>query len=116
MSSTRWFPEIMYEEPTEEGGLTSNIPFIPVPEGEKMPNCLFIFESSPTGEYEPDALGEEQPVMELVLFQYANMMTLKDKLDVETFNKVRLALELEPLEVAALKGQKITDRIHNTLK
>ena len=40
-----WIPEIMYEESSELGA-SSNIPFIPVPDGEVMPVILFMFSSS----------------------------------------------------------------------
>ncbi len=78
MSDSRWIPEIMYEE--SEDGLTSKIPFIQVPETEEMPGILFVFESRETGEFEPGPDGEEMPVTELDLHQYANMATLKEKL------------------------------------
>ena len=43
--SEKWIPEIMYED-SEEG--SSNIPFIMVPENEKMPKLLYVFESRQT--------------------------------------------------------------------
>lgn len=110
---SKWIPEIMYEE-SDEG--SSNIPFIMVPENEVMPKLLFMFESRNTGEFEPGLEGEEVPVFEWDLHQYADMQVLKDNLDVETFNKVRLSLGLEPLEVAAKKGAQIGKNIRNNLK
>ena len=73
-----WIPEILYEENPD--GLSSNIPFIQVPEGEEMPKILFIFETRETGEFEPGPDGEEMPVTEMDLHQYANMITLKNNL------------------------------------
>ena len=73
---SNWIPEILYEE-AEEGGLSSHIPFIQVPESEEMPKMLFVFESRETGEFEPGPNGEELPVTELDLYQYANMNYLK---------------------------------------
>ena len=73
---TNWIPEILYEE-ADDGGLSSHIPFIQVPEYEEMPKMLFIFESRETGDYEPGQDGEELPVTELDLYQYANMNYLK---------------------------------------
>ena len=60
MSNTKseWVPEIMYEE-SEEEGLTSQIPFIMVPQDEEMPKLLYIFESRDTGEIEPGPDGED---------------------------------------------------------
>jgi hypothetical protein len=112
--SKNWFPEIMYEDTGEEG-LTSHIPFIPVPADETMPHFLFVFESRETGEFEPGPEGEELPVTEMDLHQYANMKVLKSKLDETTFDNVRSALGLDPLKVATTKGQKITDTVKNNL-
>ncbi len=106
----QWVPEIFYEE-EDEAGLTSHIPFIAVPEGEEMPGMLFIFESRETGELEPGPDGEDLPVTELTLTQYANTETLKNNLDAETYDLVRAALGLQPLQQAAAAGRKITENI-----
>lgn len=110
---SNWIPEIMYEE-SEEG--SSHIPFIMVPQGEKMPRLLFIFESRQTGEFEPGPEGEEVPVFEWDLHQYADMQILKEKLDIKTYDKVREALGLEPLSIAAEKGKKIGKKIKTNLE
>lgn len=110
MSDRYWVPEIMYEGETEES-LTSNIPFIPVPGGEEMPKILFIFESRETGETEPGPEGEELAVTEMDLHQYADMAVLKGNLDPETYDTVRLALGLEPLQDAITKGADMTYKI-----
>lgn len=114
MTKQQWVPEIYYEE-EEEGGLTSHIPFIAVPEGEDMPKMLFIFESRETGEFEPGPEGEDLPVTELTLTQYANTETLKNKLDPATYDLVRAALGLQPLKQAAEAGHKITEKIRSAL-
>ena len=44
MPNINWIPEIMYEETSEEEGLSSNIPFIPVPNNQEMPKLIYIFE------------------------------------------------------------------------
>ena len=113
MSNSRWIPEIMYEE--SEDGLTSKIPFIQVPETEEMPGMLFVFESRETGEFEPGPDGEEMPVTELDLHQYANMAILKERLNWAEYDNVRYALGLEPLKTAAVKGQKITSNIREAV-
>ena len=107
-----WIPEIMYEE-SEEG--SSHIPFIMVPQDQTMPKLLFIFESRQTGEFEPGTEGEEVPVYEWDLHQYADMQILKDKLDITTYDKVRLALGLEPIAVAYQKGKKIGEKVRTNL-
>ena len=72
MRSENWVPEIMYEEAQDEG-LTSHIPFIPVPPDMEMPSLLYVFESRETGEFEPGPEGEELAVTEMELHQYADM-------------------------------------------
>lgn len=111
--TSNWIPEIMYEE--SEGGTSSNIPFIMVPENQQMPRVIFIFESKETDQTEPNLEGEEVPVYEWDLHQYADMLILKNKLDPATYDKVRLALDLEPLATATAKGTKITEKIKNNL-
>lgn len=107
--TSNWIPEICYEE--AEDGLTSKIPFIQVPEEEEMPKILFVFESRETGETEPGLTGEEVPVTEIDLHQYANMKTLKENLNWAEYDNVRFALGLESVKTAAIKGQKITSNI-----
>tara|TARA_B100000131_G_C17895583_1_gene524203 strand:+ start:148 stop:507 length:360 start_codon:yes stop_codon:yes gene_type:complete len=115
MTKRDWFPEIMYEDSSQEEGLTSHIPFIPVPESEKMPAFLFVFESRETGEFEPGPEGEDLPVTEMDLHQYADMAVLKENLSQKTYDEVRLALGLEPLTEAVKKGKKITENVRNNL-
>jgi len=109
----RWIPEICYED-NGDGG-TSHIPFIPIPEDQEMPKVLFIFSSRDTGEFEPGSDGEEVPVVELDLHQYADMNTLRDRLPPLLYNNIRLALGLESLESAAEKGREITNSIREKL-
>ena len=111
--SNQWVPEIVYEE--SEGGLTSKIPFIDVPDDQVMPRMLFIFESHETGEHEPGLEGEEIPVVELNLHQYANMAALKNNLTEDEYDKVRFVLGLDPMRKAVPAGQKITDNIRQHL-
>lgn len=108
-----WIPEIMYEE--SEDGMTSKIPFIQVPQEEKMPTLLFVFESRDTGEVEPGPEGEDLPVHDLDLHQYASMAILKEKLNWIEYDNVRFALGLEPLKTAAVKGSQITSNVRVAL-
>ena len=75
--SSKWVPEIMYEE-SEEG--SSNIPFIMVPKEQEMPKMLYVFESRQTEMTEPNHEGNEVPVFEWDLHQYADMAVLKNNL------------------------------------
>tara|TARA_Y100000592_G_C5480043_1_gene324800 strand:- start:1148 stop:1489 length:342 start_codon:yes stop_codon:yes gene_type:complete len=104
-----WYPEIMYEE-------ESKIPFVPVPEGCQMPGILFMFESRETGEFEPGTDGEPMPIVEMNLFQYANMALLKDALTGDEYDRVRDVLGLEPLQVASEKGRKLTDNVRSAVE
>lgn len=106
-----WVPEIAYEE--ADGGVTSSIPFITVPEGEEMPRVLFIFESRETGETEPGMDGEDVPVVELELHQYVDMAVLKAGLTGPEYDRVRYVLGLQPLAQATEAGRKITDRVRD---
>jgi hypothetical protein len=109
MTNRNWIPEIMYED--DDNGMTSKIPFIMVPKEEEMPKLLFMFESRETGEYEPGLEGEQLPIIEMELHQYADMSFLKQGLSPELYDKVRICLGLEPLMQAAAKGTQITERI-----
>ena len=108
-NKTNWIPEILYED--SEDGISSHIPFIQVPKGEEMPKMLFLFESRETGEYEPGYNGEELPVTELDLYQYANMNYLKQHMTWIEYDNLRFALGLEPMKTAAVKGAQITSNI-----
>lgn len=104
-----WVPEIYYEEGSE--GFASQIPFIAVPKDETMPKMIFIFESRETGEFEPGPRGEDLPVSEMTLHQYADMDFLKKGLSALEYDRVRNVLGLQPLNDAVESGKKITDNI-----
>ena len=108
-----WIPEIMYED--DEHGMTSKLPFIMVPEKEEMPKMLFIFESRNTGEFEPGVDGEELPITEMELHQYADMSILKKGLPSNLYDQVRACLGLEPLRTAAIAGKQITNNIREKI-
>lgn len=110
-----WYPEIMYED-ADDAGLTSKIPFIMVPEEKTMPKLLFMFESRETGEFEPGADGEQLPIVEMELHQYADMAVLKSGLSPAEYDNVRICLGLESLNTAAVAGKKITDKVRKNLE
>jgi len=110
---SKWIPEIVYEEASDDG--SSAIPFVMVPADEAMPELIYIFESRETADFEPGPNGEELPIVEWDLHQYADMNILKQNLDLETYDKVRNALGLESFISASEKGVKITDRIRDNL-
>jgi len=110
MEKQHWIPEIMYED-SDEPGFASHIPFVPVPQEEDMPKLLYIFESRETGEVEPGPRGEDLPVTEMELHQYADMAVLKNSLDLQTYDIVREALGLIPMKAAVEKGRDITNEV-----
>jgi len=101
----------MYEDDAE--GQASKIPFIQVPAEEDMPKILFVFESRETGEFEPGSEGEEVPVVQWDLHQYADMEVLKTGLPLNVFDQVRAALGLEPIKAASAKGKAISDNVRS---
>jgi hypothetical protein len=117
MSNTKksnWLPEIVYEE--MEGGGSSKIPFIHIPDGVDDPPLLFIFLTRKTGEVEPGPEGEEVPVVDMTLHQYVDMQRLQEKLSSEDFDKVRAALGLESRADAARKGKALTDNVRSNVE
>ena len=111
---SKWFPELMYEE--SEDGESSKIPFVLVPETEKMPSLLYVFESRETGEFEPDLDGNPLPILEMDLHQYADMSVLKESLSIVEYDNVRFALGLDPIEAASQAGKQITDNIRQNIE
>jgi len=106
---SNWIPEVMYEE-------GSNLPHIQVPKGETMPGMLFVFSATETGEFEPDDEGNPLPILEMDLHQYADMVMLKNNLDVTTYDTVRAALGLEKLATAEEKGRQISQNIRDQVE
>ena len=111
----KWVPEIVYED--YESGLGQAMPFIQIPADKEMPDMLFIFGTQPTGEFEPDAEGNEQPIMEMEPYSFANMKYLAEELDAETYDKVRVTLGLLPLQEAQKRGRKLSaEMVDKSLK
>ena len=86
----KWIPEIFYEE--DNKGLTGGLPFVNVPEDKSMPACMFICEVRPVSEDDNDIEKE------VIAHSLANMTVLKQEVDQETYNKVRIAIGLQPLK------------------
>ena len=116
MSDKLKFPVIYYDD-AEDGGPVNPIPYIPMEIEEKWPFILFIQEYRDTGEIEPDSEGEPQPICDMFMHKFIDMEFLQEKLDPETNDVVRVALGMEPLDVAKKKGAVILDKIQeNVLK
>lgn len=102
----KWIPEIFYEE--NANGVTRGLPFVNIPKDKVMPSSLFL-----CGVEEGEDDSEEK---EVTVHMYCNMEFLKDRLESETLDKIRLAMGLKPLEIAAEEGKKITERIHSNVE
>ncbi len=111
----KWIPEITYEADDGEGQL-QNLPMIHVPKEHEMPKFLLIWEARNTGTFEPGLKGQEVPVVDWELRQYAKMETLKESLSPEDYDKVRKALGLQPLLVASEQGHEISNKVRETLE
>lgn len=98
-------PVILYE--SEEQAL----PYIEVEQTESMPEALFIQEYKHTGEIEPGADGEDQPIVDMMIHMYVNMGTLAEKLSPELYDQVRVSIGLQPVSKARVEGQKIMDKV-----
>ncbi len=86
----KWIPEIFYEE--ENNGLTGGLPFVEVPIDKSMPSCMFICEVRPVNE------EDNEIEKEVIVHSFANMTALKQELSKEDYNKVRVAIGLDPLK------------------
>ena len=102
-------PEILYNEDEQ------NFPFIKLEKDEEMPAMLVIASLKDTGETEEEN-GNEMPVFEWEPTQYFSADFMKKKLDAETYDKIRLALGLEPLKSAQEKGNKIAEKVRENLE
>ena len=112
----KWVPNIYYEENGE--GITGGLPFIDVPYGRSMPGCLFICESKDyrdLSQETKDNLDLEHLEREIVMHSYANMTILRQKLSPELFDEVRIAIGLQPLQIALLEGTKKTMEIQKNI-
>lgn len=106
---------IIYYEQNEEGEETNLIPYIEVQKEEDFPPVLFISEYRHTGEFEPDEEGNPAPIVDMYLHMFADTEILKEKLDPQTFDKVRKALGLKPLQQASEEGQEVLDNIQKNI-
>jgi hypothetical protein len=113
-SNKNWLQEIVYEE--MDGGGTSKIPFIHVPDDVEDPPLLFVFLTRTTGEVEPGSEGEEVPVVDMTLHQFVDMQRLQARLSSDVFDQVRAAVGLEPRADAARKGKGITSNIRSRVE
>lgn len=104
-------PVILYEEPSGKNDRGISMPYIEVPKEGQMPPMLFIFEYKHTGETEPDDRGREVAIVDQIPHKYVDMEFLKERLNADLNDQVRVALGMKPLQVAKQEGQKIMDKV-----
>ncbi len=106
---TNWIAPIFYEEDAE--GITRGFPFIEVPQDKDMPNCLFIYSMKTL-----DTKFDDEFEKEVVMYSYANMTVLKNKLPPALFDEVRIALGLQPMQEATSAADKMLENVVQDLK
>ena len=79
-----WIWEIMYEE--DPLGESHTLPFILVPQGHEMPRFLLIWAHSDTGDCEPGPNGEDLPIVDAELRQFARMDVLREGLTADDYD------------------------------
>ena len=104
-NSDKWIPEIFYEE--NNAGITSGLPFVNIPEEKEMPSSIFL-----CGVRD---IKNEIEQKDVTIHMYCNMTYLKEHLDSETLDKVRLSLGLKPLAIAQEEGEKITKAVNDNI-
>lgn len=102
-------PVILYE--SEEQA----IPYVEVLKNDDMPPTLFIQEYKHTGDFEPDANGEEQPIVDMTMHMFIDMDFLSKKLNPELYDLVRTSVGLQPVTKAREEGQKILDKVYKNV-
>jgi hypothetical protein len=114
--NSKWVPNIYYEE--NDKGITGGLPFIDIPIGHSIPACLFICGAKDyrdLSQETKDNLDLEHLEKEITIHSYANMTVLKEKLSPELFDEVRIAIGLQPLQIALLEGAKKTLEIQKNI-
>jgi hypothetical protein len=103
-------PVLLYEEP-KPGEAVNPIPYIEIEKDGEMPRVLFVSEYKETGEFEADAVHGSVAIVDMLIHKFVDMEHLKEMLDSETNDKVRVALGMKPLKEAQQAGQPILDKI-----
>ncbi len=94
-------PEIFYEESHE--GLTNGMPFMRIENSQTIPNALFVGAAKNIENKNTEV--DEKEMCEITLQMYVNSEVLKNILDKETYDKVRISIGLDPLDVAIEKSK-----------
>ena len=95
-------PEIFYEETAE--GFTNGMPFMRIENEHKIPTALFMGAAKNIQNKNSEVDDEE--MCEITMQMYVNSEVLKNILDSNTYDKVRISIGLDPLDVAIEKSSK----------
>jgi len=101
-------PVILYEDTKDNA---YSFPYMEIQKDKVMPPVLFLFEYKHTGETEPNESGEEVPVIDQIPHKFVDMEHLKEVLDPETNDKVRVAVGLKPLKEAQALGKPVIEKV-----
>lgn len=115
MTKKDWMWEIVYADTDDGENQLGSLPMVHCPANQEMPKFLLIWEVRSTGTFEPGLSGEDVPVVDQELKQYARMDVLKEKLTPQEFDRIRLALGLKPLLEAAKTGHEITQKVRENV-
>jgi len=95
-------PEIFYEESHE--GLTNGMPFMKIESNQAIPNALFMGAAKNIENKNKEV--DEEEMCEITMQMYVNSEVLKNVLDKDLYDKVRVSIGLDPLNIAIEKSIK----------
>jgi hypothetical protein len=110
MTAKPKIPIIYYEEP-KPGDPVNPIPYIEIGLKEDMPKVLFISEYKETGEFDVDTGQGSMPIVDMIIHKFVDLEHLKSVLKPKQYDKVRVALGMEPLKQAQKAGKPILEQI-----
>lgn len=100
----------MYEEP-KPGEPANPFPYIEVDKDDEMPKVLFIQQYKHTGEFEVDPNFGSVAIVDQLMHKFVDLDHLKEVLDPDTHDVVRVALGMKPLQEAQKDGKKVLSKV-----
>lgn len=95
-------PEIFYEESHE--GFTNGMPFMRIESEDSVPTALFLGAAKNIENKNIEV--DEEEICEITMQMYVNSEVLKNVLTKEDYDKVRISIGLDPLDIAIEKSNK----------
>jgi hypothetical protein len=95
-------PEIFYEESAE--GFTNGMPFMQIENDQSVPNALFMGAAKNIKNKNSEV--DKEDMCEITMQMYVNSEVLKAVLNKEDYDKIRVSIGLDPLNVALEKSIK----------